>query len=1555
MNKRITPAMCGRGICGRTICGQTEKREYGDRYLGYSEYGENPKFNLQTKRMLYVLPGLSVGAENRRVSVSLVYDSDMKDGITALCAGMPSGWKLSAHEFLVTDGLDDNGSIIYKYIDGNGYVHKFEPFGRDPSRCYDTDGLGLVLTPSEKTIEDIYGNTMKFTNGRLTEYRHGCGSKATTVYEYDSDGRLTKVYDSRNMTEISPRCYLGFEYSDGRLSSIDEVYGERILKSLGFVYTEKKLTITRTSGKPIEIEYNANDKVETVTDIETNKALKATYSVPPSKINVLRVSEGSIAADGKYIEKRYIENNVTNIQTHDFTSVCEALVTDEKGVNKALQLDRRGRIISEYEYDIAQNAYKTKDPARGNSVTPRSGEASEETINGKQISSFKNSLDLYGAFPFGKGEERHRYFALTFNLKHSCDAKRLKAKLRYKVGADVFWRTSEADVNAFAYDAWQQVSIPIDSGASAGFPIMSMNLELYVPGRATEVKASAGDFRVASSPYVSVKFFGNNNEIDVGELKTLSVTYLGNNANTERVTYTTDSETEYITERDIIGSVMEAISPRNARRGGDIILESGNKRISCMSYASLLSGRPGEENDDAKEIIFANLYGSSGGCMIDTYSADDKSRTRKTIIFGVSEMRVKTTVTVCTGDKTFNNAEESEILTKGETLRITDIYGNVEKEIDAYGVTKLNEYDGYGTKLTSKLIGSDNKELVLQSNVKNASSDHITSVHTLTSGADMTYIEPYGVLHEVYAKERGTTGYVRNGAKKAYGYDATYERITGIDEYAGTTKESSIRYTYDGNVMIVSDGASEYKVENDYANGKTKYYAKDNGTYSLVEEVSDGETKYYRSSATDTVTLSADKYGKVTSISAEGTSAEYEYLERDKEGNEIGGGNVAIPIKVSDGYSGRTYEIVRDNAYNECRHTITKSGESTPVIDIRQVRSNVTEYTVPDHPVYRTTIEYDAEKTVEPRITGVKYEADNGLTMGNLDMEYTYDTFGRVKSKESSADRGVVLPIRYEYEYGTGAQTLLKTKQVVKTDYEKVYDDKTDMMVEQSTYHADGRLKNIVRTISGKSKNYTETESYTYDKFGRLTRESNTGLGINRTYAYNGKRLKSITESGSTKYMQYDSRGRLAKITNDEVGTDVYKSYAYDNYGNRISDSNRTYTWTRGRLLAGAGSTTYGYDYTGERYKKERAGSTTEYYYDNSRLICETGNIPITYHYDAEGLIGARINGAWCKIVRDLHGNVRYIIGLGYSASNTIIAQYKYDANGACTVYDRNNNITTDPDFIGNKFPIRWKGYYYDTETGLYYNGGRYYDPETGKYLDACGVEEAIAEEQLDRNGIMCDNILELMPYICTVLMGLAKDPTSEEADGNAWNMPWWAWLIIGGVIIIGLGVATAITGGSAAGVVGGIVAGAFKGSLFGAGVGAGVGALTGMAEARLNGGDIFQGMLTGMATGFASGAITGAFNGAWGSFSSKTLEGAKLLVHKSIQASGNVLINEFMYMNSSIFSRYDIGLMGFITAGIGGFLTGAFYNIRIAFALLLSAAVGFVMWAGEYIDDLWR
>ena len=43
--------------------------------------------------------------------------------------------------------------------------------------------------------------------------------------------------------------------------------------------------------------------------------------------------------------------------------------------------------------------------------------------------------------------------------------------------------------------------------------------------------------------------------------------------------------------------------------------------------------------------------------------------------------------------------------------------------------------------------------------------------------------------------------------------------------------------------------------------------------------------------------------------------------------------------------------------------------------------------------------------------------------------------------------------------------------------------------------------------------------------------------------------------------------------------------------------------------------------------------------------------------------------------------------------------------------------------FIGNINPIRYRSYYYDVETGLYYLQTRYYDPQTGRFISMDSID----------------------------------------------------------------------------------------------------------------------------------------------------------------------------------------------------------------------------------------
>ena len=49
---------------------------------------------------------------------------------------------------------------------------------------------------------------------------------------------------------------------------------------------------------------------------------------------------------------------------------------------------------------------------------------------------------------------------------------------------------------------------------------------------------------------------------------------------------------------------------------------------------------------------------------------------------------------------------------------------------------------------------------------------------------------------------------------------------------------------------------------------------------------------------------------------------------------------------------------------------------------------------------------------------------------------------------------------------------------------------------------------------------------------------------------------------------------------------------------------------------------------------------------------------------------------------------------------------------------------------LGSHNPLRYRGYYYDRESGFYYLKSRYYDPSTGKFLNADSVSMLISGEK---------------------------------------------------------------------------------------------------------------------------------------------------------------------------------------------------------------------------------
>ena len=105
--------------------------------------------------------------------------------------------------------------------------------------------------------------------------------------------------------------------------------------------------------------------------------------------------------------------------------------------------------------------------------------------------------------------------------------------------------------------------------------------------------------------------------------------------------------------------------------------------------------------------------------------------------------------------------------------------------------------------------------------------------------------------------------------------------------------------------------------------------------------------------------------------------------------------------------------------------------------------------------------------------------------------------------------------------------------------------------------------------------------------------------------------------------------------------------------------------------------------------------------------------------YDNNGAyIGFTYNGVEYYYVYNLQGDVEAIT----DATGAIVAKYMYDTWGYVE-YEFNYNGSIN---IAEINPIRYRGYYYDSERGLYYLNSRYYDPFMCRFINADNVVSGV-------------------------------------------------------------------------------------------------------------------------------------------------------------------------------------------------------------------------------------
>lgn len=273
------------------------------------------------------------------------------------------------------------------------------------------------------------------------------------------------------------------------------------------------------------------------------------------------------------------------------------------------------------------------------------------------------------------------------------------------------------------------------------------------------------------------------------------------------------------------------------------------------------------------------------------------------------------------------------------------------------------------------------------------------------------------------------------------------------------------------------------------------------------------------------------------------------------------------------------------------------------------------------------------------------------------------------------------------------------------------------------TYDAAGNILSI--------NDGTYTVSYVYDGLNQLVRENDQRADTTTVYTYTngnitGKKVYKYTlgdvgeEIKSTNYGYSNSEWRdLLTSFNGQAVT-------YDEIGNPLTFGSKSFEWCGRqleRITDGDNTYVYAYNTDGDRVSKTVNGVKTEYFYNGSILAGQkTGDETLIFMYDNNGdAFGFIYNGEEYYYIKNVQNDIVAIA----DKNGTVVANYYYDAWGNVTQITGNTALAQTN-------PLRYRSYYYDSETGYYHLKSRYYSPEVGRFLNADSVLDSRSTNALN-------------------------------------------------------------------------------------------------------------------------------------------------------------------------------------------------------------------------------
>ncbi len=614
--------------------------------------------------------------------------------------------------------------------------------------------------------------------------------------------------------------------------------------------------------------------------------------------------------------------------------------------------------------------------------------------------------------------------------------------------------------------------------------------------------------------------------------------------------------------------------------------------------------------------------------------------------------------------------------------------------VSATGVHTSYGYDAYGNSTSATISGDGNKV--------------IRSDTTYTSDGNMTA--------SVTAGDRNTVTYAN---------DTDRSLVNSVTDAKGV----ATGYSYDSMRRLLATACGDAAVTNGYTDdllstlthtnttGKTTTYSFVYGAADLQTAVNIGSRNLVSNAYNSgTWTLSSQTYGngdywkyfydnmdtltsRFTNCSDnEGIGFYYTYNGKGKlvriemksvtiaDGAVTGGTLLSSENYLYDG-SDRLIRVVETDGNNVVKHDFSWTYDA---------KDNVTALT---ESIGGKSFSYTYAYDDDSRPTSFGY--------GDVTKQITYDGHGRSSGTTVKNGSRTVLGTGYAYRDVDSTYTTTQVKSVTNS-----YGGKTANF--NYTYDANGNIL----SVSG-----AQTVTYEYDDLGQLVWEKNATAGKAWNYTYdNGGNILSRTEYACSSNGTVSGSGTTTSYTyGDAEWGDLLTAYdgeaiSYDGIGNPLSYRGWTMSWLGGRQLAsmtkGSNTLNFAYNESGLRTNKTVNGVAHSYVWQGSKLAADiTDAYALYFHYDSTGdVIGftRTANGTDTEYfyVKNFQGDILKVI----TATGAEVATYSYDAWGRV--------LTSTGDMAGVN-PLRYRGYYYDAETSLYYLQSRYYDPEVGRFINA--------------------------------------------------------------------------------------------------------------------------------------------------------------------------------------------------------------------------------------------